>query len=880
MPVKILSVISSMGTLQLVSVRRVAVGLVVLATLGFLTSVILTLVAAGDAPVAGASGTEVASLQLLPLLVAFLGTLAGVLCLTVAPAPSPLADGSDPGDPFAASGSELLGVVDDLRQVLADERSKVHAFQEICSANMREVRVLSTNVARLSDVALDAEARLAAGVAQAGEALRQPVPGDTLTAEATQRVERALPEIADLIMRGVAEQTKAVRTALDTVFGQLAAEADGAVQTFRETATVAAGHMTVLADTAVALRRDVIALDTAGRAIATAGATVVSRVGGAVAHLDAAVASLPAAAAAVSAAAEKTGLMMTEASAVLCADSAAMDASVRDSRQAAELVHREVEAMATAQRGLAETGHDAIAQVAQSVETAAARLGTMIAGGDHVRHDPASLGQLTTTLEKAAASLVEGAASMSEASAAMCADSAAMDASVRESRQAAEMVQREATALATAKQQLSDAGQQAIASVVMTIETTAARLAAMITDADDTRQSAASRSTADLTELTATLGQVAVTLADGASSLDAAGQRFAAAGDTVADRYATDTARGVSMLAAFPDVAAELAAAAENLRLETFVLTAAAQEMAAAGTAATCAITDVTVRAEISAASLDTAGRVMSVSGAGVASQIDRLAEVARQAEAQTSLLPDAAAHMATAAARLKSLTESWPNEKMLTMLPEAAARFEAAGIELDRLDELSRRLERAIAAMPAEPAQQAALLALTARSADIDEAVRRVEAALASQERAWPAVAASMAQVGSAATVVATATAEQSAALADREPTLANDGPPAALAATLRRLDNVSSQTEVLQRQTEELVEAVIKGAAPGLPSLLADNTPVLLAGIETTSKRMRSIATALAMLNDGVPAADLAHLQRILAHIPKRNRVAGGPG
>ena len=73
------------------------------------------------------------------------------------------------------------------------------------------------------------------------------------------------------------------------------------------------------------------------------------------------------------------------------------------------------------------------------------------------------------------------------------------------------------------------------------------------------------------------------------------------------------------------------------------------------------------------------------------------------------------------------------------------------------------------------------------------------------------------------------------------------------ALAATLSHLDDVASQTERLLRQTEALAEAVMDGRAPALSSLLADRAPALLAGVEMTTQRLRSVATALALASDG---------------------------
>jgi hypothetical protein len=383
---------------------------------------------------------------------------------------------------------------------------------------------------------------------------------------------------------------------------------------------------------------------------------------------------------------------------------------------------------------------------------------------------------------------------------------------------------------------------------------------------------AARQGSASLVQVTATLERAAATLMDSAANVDAAGQCMATAGEGVAGQWVTEIARGEAAMSALPGVAADLAAAASDLRLETLVLAAAAQQVSSAGTAASSAVADVAVRAEVSAASLDAAGRMMSAAGSEVGSQIDRLAQVARQADGQLSLATDLAANVAAAAARLQTMTDSLPVESMLTVLPELVASREAAASGLERLDVLSGRLENAIAGLQADPKPDAAMMNLTSLSAEIADAVRRLELAMVSHE----SLAASMAAVEAAAAAVSEAAAEQPASpAADAAPmaegnrgartvtrspfaALTEDSPPDALAATLSRLDDVSCQTETLLRQTEVLAEAVISGRAPGLPPLLADRAPVLLAGIEATTGRLRSVATALALVSDGVPGAD----------------------
>jgi chromosome segregation ATPase len=313
------------------------------------------------------------------------------------------------------------------------------------------------------------------------------------------------------------------------------------------------------------------------------------------------------------------------------------------------------------------------------------------------------------------------------------------------------------------------------------------------------------------------------------ASLTSAGQRVSAAGTQVADHLATDISASKAVLATLPDVRAELTAAVADLRLETAVLTGAAQQISSAGTAATTAVTEAAVRVEIAATTLGAADRSIGASSAEAATQIDRLGGIAQQAET----------HMA----RLPGITGE---------IGATAARLEAATPALERLDTLSQRLESALAE-PAAVAQEASVMTLISLSSDLCEAMRRVEASLSAHDSVLPAVASSMAQVEAAVGNVVSALSRP----ADLVPALDGEPTPAALAATLRRLDEVTSQTEALLQQTEALAEAVLNGRAPGLDALLADRTPVLLAGIDGMTKRMRSVATALALVNDGVPKA-----------------------
>ena len=130
-----------------------------------------------------------------------------------------------------------------------------------------------------------------------------------------------------------------------------------------------------------------------------------------------------------------------------------------------------------------------------------------------------------------------------------------------------------------------------------------------------------------------------------------------------------------------------------------------------------------------------------------------------------------------------------------------------------------------------------------------------RLETAAARHDTAGDTLVAAMAQVEAARQAVAEA--QMGTGPGTRPETAIAAEPVAGLAATLRHLGGVADDTELLLRQAEALAETVLAGQAPGLPPLLASRAPALLAQVETTIHRLRSVATALALASDG-PAGD----------------------
>jgi uncharacterized phage infection (PIP) family protein YhgE len=893
---------------------------------------------------------------------------------------------SAPGVTENASSQALLtglqAVVQELSGLLAKERSQAAALQRSCTAATQEAAVVSARVARIADAAIDAETRLVAGVAQAEKALKQPAAVVNWAAEAVQRVERAIPELAELIRSNSGTPSD---PAYDAAAGRLTEAVDRAVQTFRGAIDDASGQINALGEISVALRRDAIALDLAGREIATAGATVVARAGETVGQVDAVLATLPDAVATVTTAAEQISRTLDDASATLRSDGAAVsmagqeivaerqaiqtavggiqtavdqiatviasiDAARQDAAGMAELTERLREAagaLADGTNSLDQAGHrvagrldyaceeiwaasdkmvaqvagalaplpDAAAAVVTAADQAAQSLAETLreaagvlaegtsnlnsaghrvaerfdttcesiaaASDNMVAHIAGALAPLAPTAGSVIAAAQQAAQTLTEVSALLCADSAALEASGRVTLQAAATLLQEAETLHAAGQAMSGSERQAIEAVTRSVEAASARLAAIMAEAERAR-----RDVGSLAEITTTLEHATAHLVDGADTLASAGQRIATAGENVSNRLAADASRNEAVMHILPEVAAEVAAAVNGLRQETQTLVSVAQQFALSGSATTSAISDVAAHADSAVGSLESIARTIGTAGADLATQISRLGDVTDHAGAQMALLPEVASQIAAAVSHLRAVISAMPTnlsdaaarmeaatprldvlealgqrlQDVVARLPtelagqiadavpaslsDTAARLTAAVPRIDHLETLSLRLETITARLPAEAAQEASMARLATLSDTIGETARRVEGALAEHDASLSALVASIKQTQLPHPASAGADCVVDAADADT-----------ALAATLSHLDGVAVQTEMLLRQTEALAEAVMDGRAPGLSMVLADHTPTLLAGVETTTRRLRSVATALALASDGPP-------------------------
>jgi hypothetical protein len=324
----------------------------------------------------------------------------------------------------------LQGVVRELGSLLVEERGKVTTLQEICNAGMCDARTISKRVENLTEAALDAETRLAASVTRA--------------AETALHVSNALPEITDMVRRGITE----------TVAARLQAETPAPLAALRSAITEAASQISELNESAAAARRDITALGAAGREIAVAGAMVVSRLGGAAGQVETAIASVPGAAAAITGAAGHAAQTLTDAAAVLRADSAALATSASDVRQAAvtasdsvaeqvrdtitrmdpvlaalpsaagvvsaaaeQAARRLAEAADDMGQRVADIGRRTAAMTGQATAAAQDQFAAMIDDVRDVRRETANLADLTVTLNTAVAALAETAAQAGTSSA-------------------------------------------------------------------------------------------------------------------------------------------------------------------------------------------------------------------------------------------------------------------------------------------------------------------------------------------------------------------------------------------------------------------------------------------------------------------------------
>lgn len=818
--------------------RRIMVGCLAVSGAGVACSLGLALL-----PIVGWQLDAASPLQLLPTLSATVALAGGGMCLVasrrtqaeVSP-PAPVAT-----DLPAATISGLQKVVRELGSLLAEERSRVATLQEVCNAGLRDARTVSTRVQNLADAALEAETRLAAGVTKAGEA--------------AMHVSNALPEIAGMVRRGIT----------DALAERLKAEADTSLQVLRTALSEAAGQIAELGETAAAVRRNVTGLDSAGKGIAAASDEIITRLGGAVGQIETAAALLPPAATRVVAAAEQAAAGMAasaeQAGALLDQTAARVGEAVDGAREQAATrladvtqqttralaqVAEELRADAGSLGGGARETQQAAADLRQSaglLETANTRLTARIeSAADQINSAttilPEAIAAMRTTADQAARHIVEAADSLSGEATGLNMAANELRATTEELRTGGRTVEAAGAKLVTIVTEAVahvDAVLAEVPPAVSAITTAASEAAWQVQGTAGGLREDGAAITAAAQEVQAMLRQKAESLHDASVALRDDGLALAGSvRDTQAllqTQAKTLQAAGEALADSGQQAAAGLTDAAGAVSTQLAAMTSAADQIKRASNTAAHAIVGIEARAGEALASLDGAG-------AALQQQVGRLEAATRQAE---SLAGSNAMRLAEALRLVETRGSA---------LPEAAERLDRAAARLAELDALSARLERLVGGQ-----EQAATLADL--SGDIGQSVRRVEAVLADHQEIWPALQSSVAQVQAAAVAVVEATAKERARSSFAvEP----EGAPEALATTLRQFDELDAQSQGLLRQTEALAEAVLAGRAPGVPPLLASRAPELLAGIEATTRRLRSVATALALASDGMPVGTRA--------------------
>jgi hypothetical protein len=384
-------------------------------------------VAFGPPPASNPAGAS-ELLRLLPYLTSFLAVAAGGLCLFARPA-----RGEDTPDPAEALLPGLQRIINDFNFLLAETRNSHTAFQATFEDATQETAANGKRLARLVATATEADTRLAAGVVQAEQALRKSAAVVSQAADTTQRVERAIPDLIDMVRREIEEQSQAVASALETAAARLVAEADTPVRAFHAVVTDAADKISALADTALSARLDVAGLHNGSREIAAAGAVIVTRFDEAVGHVDAVLQSLPKVTGGLSQVADQAVQAVARAAGALAVDSEALRSAGQGIAERLDGAERAITAAGTG-------------MVSRTVEAAA--------------HIEAALTHLPSAAADITAAAGQAARTLTEAAAALHAKAAAMEEAGRAAVQAADALRSAGQDIAvTGAARVADAGQ-------------------------------------------------------------------------------------------------------------------------------------------------------------------------------------------------------------------------------------------------------------------------------------------------------------------------------------------------------------------------------------------------------------------------------------
>jgi hypothetical protein len=777
------------------------------------------------------------------------------------------------------------GMVQTIGDALAGASGQIEALGTFAGKLQHDAAALDSAGHEIATASASVVARLGEAVTRAGTVLAAlPVVGATLTDAADVLAENGRQSLAAAARLQL--ETETLLSAAEDVAARIAA-ADHSAAELTQAAASLASVGDALAAEAVTNEAALRALPDATEALRSAAASLDEKAGTMSAALDR-----------IEAAACNTAAAFAEGAAQ------AVQAAT-DLTGAAETLHGEATRLSAA-------GSEA-AQAAASLEQNTAAL-----------HEAAAdLPGLAAGLTEAAASLGEAGRQVADSSRSVAdlltADAVRGEALTLALSEGASSMQGDATALADAARRISEVGGAAVAAISEGVAQAAAVAqsldAAGLGSAAATRQleqqtsalvasteAAATRiktvadeagtAFAGLSELGTGLSETALVLRRDVVALDGAGRQLALSGQAMAVRLTDDAARSEALLRALPKAMAGLSAATSTLQGDAGALEQAGRRLAAAGDVTAAAVGSAMAQAATVAQTLDASGRdavaatlrlqqqtvslqattdIAATRIAGAADHAGALAAeaavvLARESAAldaagqRVSTLPAATAALVDAAASMGSRTEALEDaaRRIANVSGEAVAAIgdtlaqsahvaQALDVSGREAGAAARRLQHQSEAVQSATAEAAAQFERLGGLPDkFREAAARLEAAIARQDGASVTLQAAISRVHGAFEAVAQAQEQD------------------AVAATLHHLGGVEQAALLLLQQAEALAEAVLGGRAPELPALLAERTPGLLAGLDTTIGRLRSAATALATASDaaavrpvGAPAA-----------------------
>ena len=269
---------------------------------------------------------------------------------------------NDSAENAVDTATRLAVVVDDVVRnfgvMMTQAAEQVAALGDIATRLRRDAAALDTVGREVAMAGASVVTRVGNAAAHADWVLAKLPAAAAMVAGAADQAAQTLvqfetaassaPAFHALASSPTSSRSAAYSTTQDEAGARLVMVVDSVAQTLGGLMTEAADQIAVLGNVADGLRRDVIALDTAGRGIALAGASVVSRVGDAVAQASAALAQLPAAAAMVSGAADQAARTLADTSAVLRADAGSLEEGARAVSTAGEKMAAQTERLVEA----------------------------------------------------------------------------------------------------------------------------------------------------------------------------------------------------------------------------------------------------------------------------------------------------------------------------------------------------------------------------------------------------------------------------------------------------------------------------------------------------------------------------------------------------